>query len=293
MSADISLVMDHRLFRQHNYALLNPLQVDAAQWQHLPTRALVPEMVSAQPTLMPRLVLLNRLSDDERMALLDKSDAWQAANDAPLLPVLLDYRGDPDVLAAHLKKQMLARHTSGDWFWIRFHDPRVYRHLHWVLDTTQLSRLLGPCSALTWFDPTQMRWYSDPRAPQEQTPASRFSNQQWDSIFRMELLNRVLKQLRYDHPDMPLEPADYRRIDETIRVAVDIEKLQDTDDQVAYACNTHLFGAGFHGHPLARQCLDDVRRGAYSYVGGMADAQPGILASLNETKNASSQGELR
>lgn len=296
--------MDHRLFLQHDFALINPLQLDAAQWTGLPTEPLVPDTVESQAQLMPRLVLLHDLAPDAKIALLDQSEAWQAAYDLPMLPILIQSAASAAAMTAHLKKQMLARHPAGHWFWIRFHDPRVFRHLRWLLDPAQMARLMGPASQWTWFDPSTSGWCTDPRPDADATTAARLDSRQWDGVFRMEVLNRALKGLGHEYPTVTFDQALYRQMDEAVRIAVEVEQLQDLDDQVAYACHAQRFGPAFHALPAVRRCLDDARAGACSYVGGIADLDPQLFASLtppdrvtgqsaSATKAPRSPGEFR
>jgi len=298
------LSMDHRLFLQHDFALINPLQLDAGQWSGLPTEPLVPDTVESQAQLMPRLVLLRELAPDARSALLDQSEAWQAAYDLPMLPVLIQSGASAAAMTAHLKKQMLSRHPAGHWFWIRFHDPRVFRHLRWLLDPAQMARLMGPASQWTWFDPSTSNWCTDARPDADPTSASRLDSRQWDCVFRMEVVNRALKGLAHEHPSMTFDQWVYRQMDEAVRMAVEVEHLQELDDQLAYACHAQRFGSAFHALPAVRRCLDDARTGACSYVGGIADLDPQLFASLapsdrvtgqsaSATQAPSSPGEFR
>lgn len=296
--------MDHRLFLQHDFALINPLQLDAAQWSGLPTEPLVPDTIESQAQLMPRLLRLRDLAQREKIALLDQSEAWQAAYDLPMLPILIQSGASAAAMSAHLKKQMLARHPAGHWFWIRLHDPRVFRHLRWLLDPAQMARLLGPAFQWSWFDPSTSRWYTDPRPDVDSASASRLDSRQWDCVFRMEVLNRALKWLGHEHPSVIFDERMYRQMDEAVRTAVEVEHLLDLDDQVAYACNAQHFGPAFHVLPAVRRCLDDARAGTCSYVGGIADLDQQLFASFtppdrasgqsaNDTKAPSSPGEFR
>jgi len=298
------LSMDHRLFLQHDFALMNPMQLDADLWRDLPTEPLVPELVKNQATLMPRLLLLREMAHDEKMALLDRSVAWQAAYDVPMLPILIQSGAATTVMCAHLKKQMLARHPAGQWYWIRLHDPRVFRHLQWLLDPAQMAYMMGPRSQWTWFDPSTSQWCTDRSPDADPAQAFRLDTRQWDCVFRMEVLNRALKWLGNEHPKRVFGQIMYRQLDETVRTAIEVEQLQDLDDQVAYACNAERFGTAFHSTAAVRRCLDDARAGTCSYLGGIADLDPLLLESaapservvgqsVSGIKAPSSPGDLR
>ncbi|MDT3499599.1 DUF4123 domain-containing protein [Stenotrophomonas maltophilia] len=274
-------IMDHRNFLRQDYGLINPLQLDPGQWQEMPSIPLIPAQLDAAAHQMPHLIILRDMPEMEKLRMLDKSDSWQGAYGVPIIPVLLRSSEKPDVLAKKLMASMLARYRRDGWFWLRFHDPRVFRHLQWIMNPAQLQRLMGRGNSWSWFDQEHKGW-CEKECPESGAEYPLVLDMaQWGSVFRLEVLNRTLKDVLRIRPGLEMSERLFRDIDELILRAVEVEALTALDDQVAYTRNSLIFGPAFHEHPAIRACLASARIGEAGYTSGVALVERDVLSEIN------------
>lgn len=284
-------IMDHRNFLRQDYGLINPLQLDPGQWQEMPSIPLIPEQLDAVASQMPHLIILRNVTEVEKLRILDKSDSWQGAYGVPIIPLLLRSSEKPDVLAKKLRVSMLARYRGDSWFWLRFHDPRVFRHLQWIMNPAQLERLMGRGNSWSWFDQENKGW-CERECPEPGSDCSLALDMgQWGSVFRLEVLNRTLKDIVRVRPGLVMSERLFRDADELIVRAVEVEGLTALDDQIAYTRNSLIFGPAFHEHPAIRACLTSARIGESGYTSGVALVERDVLSEINFDLGAARVGQ--
>lgn len=197
--ASLPIDMGHRTFLAQTHAIIDPTQVAAAAFAHLPVQPLVPAELKGCLRQPPLLVSLETLSWEERLALLDRADAHLRERGRPLFCTLLAC-DDPARLRGHLQHLMgLWRPGSGR-VWFRVHDPRVFRHLRWLLTPAQMAVVMGPVSAWTWHEPLGSTWRTHHR-PAERAPYGLLLQpEQWQGLDQMGVINGCLRDLAHDHP---------------------------------------------------------------------------------------------
>lgn len=264
--------MDHRQLAAHDFAIINPLQVDRSQWSDLPTIALNPPGLSAKPDTMPRLLPLARLDESRRVAVLIRADAWDRLHDAPFFSLLLKSNANAKRVATHLARQSLVTATDGAPTLLRWYDPRVFRHLRWLLSEAQLGRLSGPVSEWTWRD-RAAQWRS--HAVHDESGALTRLNltaAQWTVIGRIGVLNRTIVQLHRNAPEIALDDDALKRIDAYLQQAYGIHAMTDEADARLFA-EQAIRCPGIHDRPQLVQRLARARSGEISYVGACADIE--------------------
>lgn len=265
------ITLDHRLFLQHDFALLgSATEIGEFDLAGVPCIALVPDGIAFPEGVAPQLAVLRGLSADQRLALLDRAEAAWQPGEVFLFQALLQSTDDEKRVAGHLRSRMMKRRTADRSYWIRLHDPRVFNQLRGVLQPWQLADLMGPVKAWTGCDPTQRIWWRQVRPIHDTDVDLAWSSAQWDQVFRIELVNRVLRTLLRQGAVQAPDPALGRRVDAAIVRAVEVEQLQQPRDQEAFAVHDVIHGERLFQHPLMRACLQEVRDSGASYVGGVA-----------------------
>ncbi|MFC3552430.1 DUF4123 domain-containing protein [Lysobacter cavernae] len=268
----------HRSLEEHAFAVVNPLQVPPAQWRDLPHRPLVPKTLAAQPHLLPILVDLGQMDATSRVGLLERSERWDRGYDEPFFSALLTTDATDSQVAQHLTRQMMVRGPAGGENLLRLFDPRVFRHLRWLLTPMQLDALLGPIDAWTWRDQHQS-WKQQLRTTRV-TMHWRPSGVQWDSLARLGLLNRVLKQLGRVEPALVCDDDLAQRADRLLRESWEVQGLVDEADRRIFAEQALRFHADIHRHPQLAQRLAQARAGECSYVGACSDLDDTSMRGL-------------
>lgn len=260
---------DHRRLAAHQYAILNPLQLDQGQWDDIPTVPVVPPALKSKARILPRLLDLALLDDELRGALLDRADDWDAHNDAPFFSLLLKSGAAAEHVAAHLSRQLIVRAPDGSDALLRWCDPKVFRHLCWLLTSDQMRTISGPVSVWTWRD-SGVRWVSyDVTGTAAAVSRLRLDARQWAVVGRMGVLNRTALQVARNAPALGLDDGLYRRIDACLEQAYDTHKLTDEADARLFAEQAvrHPY---IHTLPEMTGRLARARRGEISYVGACA-----------------------
>lgn len=193
--------LTRRLFLTQDYAVINPLQVGAEDYDDLDVVRLLPAGLERHEHMMPLLVELRGLPEGSRIELLERVDHWSSEHDMPLFSALLACPAEMSRLVFHLRRRMVLRRPGGNSAWLRFHDPRVFQHLRWLLTPAQMASLMGPVTAWTWYDPLRACWQeqecpqTDPRARLSLSPS------QWQALEQFEALTRRLGELADEGED--------------------------------------------------------------------------------------------
>ena len=238
---------DHRTLLACDYMLINPLQIAMESWADLPATPLIPRGYEAQPELFPRLIALSKLSNDQRVALLDRKHAWESEEDTPWISTLLIAPIPEERIHRYLCSLMQLRLPDGTQGLLRYFDPRVSRHLAWLLSDTQLDAWLGPIECWCWRNPDQ-RWKSVERHTRA-TSTLRFTPTQHETLQRIGEINLVLAKLARTAPDMLLGDPNMRLIDALLAQAWQTHHLRHRADRILFAEQGMRFGASIHRHP--------------------------------------------
>lgn len=278
-------VLDHRLLLDQNYAIFNPLQLEASSWRDLPTTALAPRELQHQGDLMPVLLPLDRLSQTQRIDLLDRSERHCRISRKPYFSALFVSAVASERLVSHLSLQLILKNQRGGKGLFRYFDSEIFQHLTWLLTQRQMNSLLGPIAAWTWRD-AQGRWQTF-ECDKEGNSRLRLDASQQDTLARIGLINRCLRQLRRDNHPAAADPENAPRLDTLLVDARDRHGLIDDADCCLYALQVLATNDDIHRHPQIAKRLAHGSSARTSYVAACADIDEmtlqGFAAELNAT----------
>lgn len=263
--------LHHRMLFAHDHAVINPLQVESALWSDLPVTPLVPEQVEVRSQLMPRLLPLRGLSDAAFATLLGRAQRHEKYSRHPFFSALLASDADSSAIAAHLSRRLVISRPDGGNALLRHFDPRVFRHLTWLLTDTQMTLLMGRIARWTWRD-TAGDWqqYECVETPSVLS-GFRVTPEQWDSLQRLGLLNKTLHQIERSAPDLVLDDGSAKRIDALLRDAHQRHRLAGDADRRLYATQAATIHPDIHRHPQIVQRLHRAHEAPGGYVGACRD----------------------
>lgn len=281
-------VVPHRIFTESDYLIINPLQVESAEWEDLSTRALAPGSLSHHSHLLPRLASIRELSPERRIGLLERDEKSVRDGSGSLWCCALKSQALAEQMISHLSRQFVVRTPHGSKYLLRYHDPSVFRHLVRILNQGQLAGLMGPVSVWSWRDASRGIWY-EVRCPKGSP--QQLENEQWGAIHRIGLVNSVLRDVERAGLGCSDDPELVRSVDFAIQQAIEKWKLIDVDDQCRWALHSIAYGADWMLGEAAAALMDRVKRGEGSYCALFEDVLPLMVerASINKlegTRNA-------
>lgn len=255
--------LDHRLFLAQDYAIINPMQVGKDQYADLDARCLLPKGLERHQRMMPLLVHLANVEESRRLELLERADHWARHHHMPLFSALFSSDHAPGEVRAGLLARMLLRRDDGRRAWLRYHDPRVFRHLQWLLEEEQRAALMGPAQTWLGFDPLCRHWHRWTRPDVPGYPRLRLDPGQWRAVEQFEALNGCLRDLADDGEAS--DDAAARRLLEGLLEAQRHGLVQSTD-AVLYARQRLEHGPGIARLPAVASRLRQARERETSYV---------------------------
>ena len=187
----------HRTFLAQTHAIIDPTQVAAACFADLSCEPLEPVELSGYLRQPPLLVALDAMSRDRRLEVLDRAELHLRERGRPLFCTLLACNE-----AAHLRGHL--RHLMGLWrpgkgrVWFRVHDPRVFRHLRWLLTPAQMAEVMGPVHAWTWHEPLGGTWRTHHRPDAHAPFGLLLQPDQWLGLEQLGVINACLRDLVVD-----------------------------------------------------------------------------------------------
>jgi hypothetical protein len=255
--------VEHRLVTECAYALINPLRVDKHQWQDFPHIALMPAGLDAQAEQMPVLLLLKNLTPEQRLTLLERTQYWAQTHDQAFFSILINSTASVEHTVHCLNRNLLLRAPGAEFSLLRYYDSMVFQHLRWVLTPVQLATLMAPADAWYWQD-TDGQWQREER-PELKTLFMVLQSKQVETLGRIGVINRTLKWLRCDNPNLIGNIPFLRQLDVLLERAYQKGLSEEADVQlfVRQAMSIH---PEIHQHPKLLSCLNEVRAGDCTYV---------------------------
>lgn len=272
-------LLHHRFLLAHDFALINPLQVDSALWSDLPTVPLAHTAIDSGRHLLPRLLELRSLGDALCADLLERSAHHDRSSRHPYVSALIRSASNVQDLGSWLSRQLLITGPDRSPALLRYYDPRVFRHLRWLLSDAQLGFLLGSVEAWSWRDGSG-NWQSQYRGRHSPLPSLRLHAGQWDSLQRLGLLNESLRQIARIAPAIELGDDLARRTDALLASAYREHGLADPVDRRLFAVQAIVFHPRIHSHPQLARRLASARDGTGSYAAACGDLDDPTLRSF-------------
>lgn len=262
----------HRTMLEHDFALISAMQVEPEARADLHGIPVVPERHRSQPHLFPLLVELRALNDRQRVGLLDRMASWQKSRGTPYFSALLACPDSADTLPRHLVKRSDVVLPSGIPDVLRLHDPRLFRHLAWILRPEQHATLLASIRRWTWPEPDGS-WRSmvhEGAGPALRLQRLRIDSAQWSQLSHLNDLHIVLANLRQTAPSLTQDDQLAQRAEAAIADAGRLPKAVAADRQL-FAEHVIRFGERLQRHPQFQARMAVVHTGQQGYFAAVAD----------------------
>lgn len=269
----------HRTLLEHDFALIEPIRVEASARADLGGWPVVPKGREESADNCPLLVELRILSNEERIALLERITAWPATRGVPYFSALIDCPDAVETLQHHLANRSSVRHSDGHTVWLRYHDPRVFPYLSWMLHPDQLGTLLASIRRWTW-PGADGRWHSlihEGASAGKRAGGLRIDADQWPDIGRAASITAVRVALTRTAPELQQDAALAQAVNQRLVEAARTFPHATTDGRRLYAEHAVRFGDGLFRHPDMQHQLAPVFAGQQDYLPACADLDDATL----------------
>lgn len=251
---------NHRLLQQHNYCIINPLQVEPNLWQDLPAAFLTPKELESDADVMPVLIDLNVLSGEQRFGLIDRVNQQAKTSTYPFFSALLLSDLDVINLQQRLTQRLILRGPQGKTFF-RFYDPRVFKHLGWIFNPLQQQFLLKGITQWSWFCVQAQEWKTVEGNKGSRLNFLRLDPEQWQKVANIALLNQCLTQLS-DVASLNIhDKKDIQKVYQWLKLAQTQKGLKTADDYCLYVEQLVRYGSRLHQHPKMQQRIKEAEAG--------------------------------
>jgi hypothetical protein len=221
---------------------------------------LVPQ---ARPELAGVAPQLYRLEHPTKQlsAIRTKIEREARAGYAPTICAIFESSATTQRLHRHLADALLLQKNPDVSVVFRYYDPRVFVHLQWMLDSSQVAAVMGPVSVWSYFD-QHTGWATRRFSPGKESTRLQVSDQQYRDIARIALIERTLEPLRAQHPELPpdLPRAMNRQLMKAEQYGLP------TEDQGVFALHGILTTPDFDRHPRIQAVLAGLHDTPYSYA---------------------------
>lgn len=270
------------------YLLIDPCNLDEYSFPvQLPMLHCTPASLTKSDDVMPRLVDVTKLSQQQQEALIEVMVVEVRGERPPLVCAWIETHLTAPALARHICRFLVGPGADGTNVLWRYYDPRVFAMAMSKFDKEQSQALLGP--VLEWRFPWCKRWWSVAGPGSESDPLMGISaawpnDTQWDSLSRTAQVSHVMVELAHTHG----RQADtnclrmLREVD--VRMAVGAQRfhLSDNDALVDYALMNIRYGQEFRHYPKLVMAWHELEKGRIHWHDLTAILDDADYRALNE-----------
>lgn len=225
--------LEHPLqLTKHQYAVIDRMRMPELpeSWPHI---ELVSLMLAPQAHLYPWLIPLHELSPGEWSAFM--ADLSQCADPAslPKCSLLLSSSCPVQIVRSVLINALFFKDTYKNWHILRYYDPRVLFHLHWMLSPWQLFNQLSAREIPYWTFWLEGQWRTLVFPSRVAYQPGEHTEIPLEQLQRCGQINMALKKLPRN-VDMAQRQEVSRNID-TLLVQAMACGLPTQEDRIAFA----------------------------------------------------------
>lgn len=232
----------HAELSLHQYAVINRILFPDLSDQ-LPVIELVSPLLAPQAHLYPYLLPIRELSSTQWQILMDGVQQAEGRDSPPLVSLWLQSDLSPSEVKSRLLEILIMQDEQRQYHILRFYDPRVLFHLHWMLSPWEFSGKLSMRLISAWTFWLDGQWHTlaykqpvpfDPLAPKI-------------TVARLQhigLINRVLAEM----PPI-IDLVERQQLSQRIEALLQQCPLSSPDDQRAFCLHGVTRGQAIYKTP--------------------------------------------
>lgn len=258
----IDYLTHHQPLAEHQYAVIDRIRVPKLpdSW---PLIELVSPMLAPQAHLYPWLLPLHELPSGEWRSLMADMSLHSDPHFPPVCSLLLSSKRTPQSVRNALVGALYFKDEHHKGHILRYYDPHVLFHLHWMLSSWHLFNQLPAQEIPRWTFWLDGNWHTlefpERVAHQPGEPVGI----QWDQLQRSGQINLALKKLSHS-ADMAQRQEISRKIDALLVQAMACQ-LSTPEDRIAFALHGLKQREGFWTAPKMAAFLAQSRQSPDCY----------------------------
>lgn len=244
---------EHVYFDTHQYAIVDRILFNQLP-EAFPAIELVTPLTASQAHLYPWLIPLREIGGSQWRHLI--SDIQLASDPAKMPPVCLFLKSElsPEEIKNSLLSMLIIMDEYKRRHILRFYDPRVLFHLHWMLNSWDFRSKFNTREIPYWTFWLEGRWHT---LAYEKNPLfdASTATASFNQIQRIGLINQVLARLPLIL-DIEIRRETSRRIDKLLEQC----PLVTEADKIAFSTQGLIYGDDFWNtekmSALLKECTD-------------------------------------
>ena len=241
---------------EHQYAVIDRMRL-AELPEGWPLIELVSPMLAPQAHLYPWLVPLHQLPSGEWNAFMAKMSRHTDSVSAPECALLLSSSRPVQDVRSALVNALYFKDAQQRGYILRYYDPRVLFHLHWMLSPWQLFNQLSAQEIPYWSFWLDGRWHTLEFPARESYQPGDRAEMPLEQLQRSGQINLALQKLPRS-VDMAQRQKISRRLD-TLLMQAEVCGLSIQEDRIAFALHGLSQCEGFWKAPKMAAFLDLAR----------------------------------
>lgn len=241
----------------HQFAVIDRIRVPELpeNWPHI---ELVSQMLAPQAHLYPWLVPLHELPGSEWSKFMADMSQCADPTSRPKCSLLLSSHRPIQIVRAALVNALFFRDASQKWHILRYYDPRVLFHLHWMLSPWQLFNQLPAQEIPFWTFWLEGEWHTLAFPTHVSCQPGERTEIPLEQLQRCGQINLALEKLSRN-VDIAQRQEVSRMID-TLLVQATACGLPTQEDRIAFALHGLVQREGFWTAPKMAALLAQSRQ---------------------------------
>lgn len=229
---------EHVYFDTHQYAIVDRILFNQLP-EAFPAIELVTPLTASQAHLYPWLIPLREIGGSQWRHLISDIQLASDPEKMPVICLLLKSELSPDAMKNSLVSMLIMMDEYKQRHILRFYDPRVLFHLHWMLSAWDFRSKFNTREIPCWTFWLEGRWHT---LAYEKNPLfdASTATASFNQIQRIGLINQVLTELPLIS-DIITRRETSRRIDNLLEQC----PLVTEADKIAFATQGLIYGDGF------------------------------------------------
>jgi hypothetical protein len=267
-----------QLLAEHDYALVDIGMLYADYWHaELPLERLVPELLANEAHLMPGLLSLKALNEEQNRRFINNLREAAQGRETCLISSLFNAPdANAEELKTHLTNRLVLRSPQGKAYF-RYFDSRAFIHFERILSPEQIAVLYGPITLWTvsflldeWLQikaPKGKNTSSENTSDKNTSENLSVSAEQREQLNRVSFVNEALNEFKFKTGHSWSSVADYHvqaaQVDRAVAIAMRDYHLTSPNDITNFGIHALLYGEHFHLSPRIQALFQEVETDRY------------------------------
>ena len=230
---------EHADFASHQYAVIDRVLFKQLS-EILPVIELVTPLTAPQAHIYPWLLPLREITGTQWKNLIRDIQFSSDPAKIPMICLLLKSEQSPEAIKNSLLNMLIAKDERQRCHILRFYDPRVLFHLHWMLSAWEFNSRFNAREISNWTFWLEGQWHTLAYNQKPVVDTTNTAAVPFEKIQRIGLINQVLAELPL-MSDIVVRQENCQRIETFLMQC----PLSGEIDKIAFAMHGIIYGDEF------------------------------------------------